>query len=164
MHMELMSSLFFLQTRATKGPIFEDGPNFDMAFRLFHGQNGVVPLSEGSLQFPQKVKVEPVAQQFNPLAAKAATISLSGFGGSFGFDAFNEIFKNQQKKHKSSKKDSSQVWCLKFMTDGSFLKIMIKVKKRNGEKRYICRNDAIRCTEGAFGFALCNYMIIVLKS
>ncbi|KAJ9545481.1 hypothetical protein OSB04_025188 [Centaurea solstitialis] len=94
--------------RGTKGPIFEDGPNFDMAFRLFHGQNGVVPLSEGSLQFPQKVKAEPVSQQFNPLAAKAATISLSGFGGSFGFDAFNEMFKNQQKKHKSSKKDSSQ--------------------------------------------------------
>ncbi|KAI3783318.1 hypothetical protein L1987_42396 [Smallanthus sonchifolius] len=82
---------FPLPARGTKGPIFEDGPNFDMAFRLFHGQNGVVPLSEGSLQFHQKVKPEPVSQQFNPLAAKAATISLSGFGGSFGFDAFNEI-------------------------------------------------------------------------
>ncbi|XP_076900574.1 uncharacterized protein LOC143554774 isoform X1 [Bidens hawaiensis] len=97
-----------MPARGTKGPIFEDGPNFDMAFRLFHGQNGVVPLSEGSLQFPQKLKPESVTQQFNPLAAKAATISLSGFGGSFGFDAFNEMFKNQQKKHKSSKKNSSQ--------------------------------------------------------
>lgn len=55
------------------------------------------------------VKADAVSQQFNPLAAKAATISLAGFGGSFGFDAFNEMFKNQQKKHKS-KKDSSQVW------------------------------------------------------
>ncbi|KAI3705554.1 hypothetical protein L1987_75793 [Smallanthus sonchifolius] len=99
---------FPLPARGTKGPIFEDGPNFDMAFRLFHGQNGVVPLSEGSFQFHQKVKPELVSQQFNPLAAKAATISLSGFGGSFGFDAFNEMFKNQQKKHKSSKKNSSQ--------------------------------------------------------
>nr|XP_043617286.1 uncharacterized protein LOC122589108 [Erigeron canadensis] len=97
-----------LPARGTKGPIFEDGPNFDTAFRLFHGQNGVVPLSEGSLQFSQKVKAEAVSQQFNPLAAKAATISLSGLGGAFGFDAFNEMFKNQQKKHKSSKKDSSQ--------------------------------------------------------
>ncbi|XP_076944179.1 protein NRT1/ PTR FAMILY 1.2-like [Bidens hawaiensis] len=64
----------------TKGPIFEYGTNFDMAFRLFHGKNGVVPLSEGRLQFSQKVKTEQVSQQFNPLAAKAATISLSGFG------------------------------------------------------------------------------------
>ncbi|KAJ0654529.1 hypothetical protein HanOQP8_Chr15g0596021 [Helianthus annuus] len=102
------SMAFSIPARGTKGPIFEDGPSFDTAFRLFHGQNGVVPLSEGSLQFTQKVKPEHVSQQFNPLAAKAATISLSGFGGSFGFDAFNEMFKNQQKKHKSSKKDSSQ--------------------------------------------------------
>ncbi|KAI3508660.1 hypothetical protein L1887_23669 [Cichorium endivia] len=99
------SMAFPMPARGTKGPIFEDGPNFDMAFRLFHGQNGVVPLSEGSLQFPQKMKVEAVSHKFNPLAAKAATISLSGFGGSFGFDAFNEMFKNQQRKHK---KDSSQ--------------------------------------------------------
>nr|GEY08135.1 EF-Hand 1, calcium-binding site-containing protein [Tanacetum cinerariifolium] len=26
----------------------KDGPNFDMAFRLFRGQNGVVQLSKGS--------------------------------------------------------------------------------------------------------------------
>ncbi|KAF5790201.1 hypothetical protein HanXRQr2_Chr09g0380321 [Helianthus annuus] len=99
------SMAFPLPARGTKGPIFEDGPNFDMAFRLFHGQNGVVPLSEGTLQFPQKVKPEQVSQQFNPLAAKAATISLSSLGGSFGFDAFNEMFKNHQKKNK---KNSSQ--------------------------------------------------------
>lgn len=97
-----------LPVRGTKGPIFEDGPNFDTAFRLFHGQNGVVPLSEQSSDLPQKLRSEPAPRQFNPLAAKAATISLSGFGGAFGFDAFNEIFKNQQRKHKSSKKESSQ--------------------------------------------------------
>ena len=62
-----------------------------MAFRLFHGQNGVVPLSEGLLQFSQKVKPEPVPHQFNPLAAKAATISLSGLGGPFGFNTLNEM-------------------------------------------------------------------------
>ncbi|KAL8231929.1 hypothetical protein R6Q57_001707 [Mikania cordata] len=102
------SMAFALPARGTKGPIFEDGPNFDMAFRLFHGQNGVVPLSEGTLQFPRKVKPEQVSHQFNPLAAKAATISLSGFAGLFGFDAFNEMFKNQHKKNNSSKKNPSQ--------------------------------------------------------
>lgn len=95
-----------VQVRGTKGPIFEDGPNFDTAFRVFHGQNGVVPLSEPSSHCPRKMRSEPASQQFNPLAAKAATISLTGFGGAFGFDAFNEIFKNQ---HKPSKKESSQV-------------------------------------------------------
>ncbi|XP_023747124.1 uncharacterized protein LOC111895267 isoform X1 [Lactuca sativa] len=94
-----------LQAWGIKDPEFEDDPNF-----VFHGLNGVVPLSEGSLQFPQKLKVESMSHQFNPLAAKAAKISLSGFGGSFGFDAFGEMFKNQQKKHKSNKKDSSEDW------------------------------------------------------
>ncbi|KAD2804894.1 hypothetical protein R6Q59_029747 [Mikania micrantha] len=93
--------------RGTKGPIFEDGPSFDSAFRLFHGQNGVVPLSDPSSHGPQKVRSEPSAQRFHPLAARAATISLSGFGGSFGFDTFNEMFKNHQRKHKPSKKDSN---------------------------------------------------------
>ncbi|CAI9091086.1 OLC1v1026011C1 [Oldenlandia corymbosa var. corymbosa] len=91
-----------------KGPIFEDGPNFDMAFRLFHGQNGVVPLSEKSFVAKEKQESHPAPAQFNPLAAKAATISLSSFGGGpFGFDAFHEKWKNQKKKSESSKKDSS---------------------------------------------------------
>ncbi|KAL1552830.1 hypothetical protein AAHA92_13581 [Salvia divinorum] len=38
------SMAFPIPAQNGKGPIFEDGPNFDMAFRLFHGQNGVVPL------------------------------------------------------------------------------------------------------------------------
>ncbi|GJZ62118.1 RNA pseudouridine synthase 5 [Tanacetum coccineum] len=97
-----------LPVRGTKGPIFEDGPSFDTAFSLFHGQNGVVPLSEpSSSHIPHRVRSEPVAQQFHPLAARAATISLSGFGGPFGFDAFSEMFKNQQRKHKPSKKESN---------------------------------------------------------
>ncbi|PWA41217.1 hypothetical protein CTI12_AA555510 [Artemisia annua] len=62
-----------------------------MAFPL---PNGVVQLSEDSLQFSQKVRLEPVPQQFNPLAAKAATISLSGLRGPFGFNTLNEMFKN----------------------------------------------------------------------
>ncbi|XP_051130780.1 uncharacterized protein LOC127251217 [Andrographis paniculata] len=92
----------------SQGPIFEDGPNFDMAFRLFHGQNGVVPLSGKSFICTEKLPSEQAPAQFNPLAAKAATISLSsfGFGGPFGFDAFSEMWKKNNKKSKdSSSKD-----------------------------------------------------------
>ena len=80
-----------------------------MAFRLFHGQNGVVPLSGRSFVHSEKVESEPAPTQFNPLAAKAATISLSAFGpgGPFGFDAFSQIWKNQNRKSKSSKKETS---------------------------------------------------------
>lgn len=102
-------SLYLYQVRGSKGPIFEDGPNFDMAFRLFHGQDGVVPLSGRSFVQNEKIEPEPASAQFNPLAAKAATISLSGFGlgGPFGFDAFSKKWNNQKKNSKSSKKDSS---------------------------------------------------------
>ncbi|XP_009798038.1 uncharacterized protein LOC107820392 [Nicotiana tabacum] len=103
------SVAFPIPVRGGKGPIFEDGPNFDRAFRLFHGQNGVVPLS-GTLSISnEKPDSEPAPSQFNPLAAKAATISLSGFGaggGPFGFDSFSEKWKNQ-KNSKSSKRESS---------------------------------------------------------
>ncbi|KAL6545319.1 hypothetical protein OROGR_009193 [Orobanche gracilis] len=88
-----------------RGPIFEDGPDFDTAFRLFHGQNGVVPLSGRSYIPVEKSLLEPSQVQFNPLAAKAASISLSGFGtgGLFGFDDFF----GRKKDSKSSKKKSS---------------------------------------------------------
>ncbi|KAE8711083.1 Major allergen Mal d 1 family protein [Hibiscus syriacus] len=71
---------FLLLVRGAKGPIFEDGPNFDMAFRLFHGRNGVVLLSERSSLHAKKAEPETAPPKFNPLAAKAATISLSSFG------------------------------------------------------------------------------------
>ncbi|CAH9144846.1 unnamed protein product [Cuscuta epithymum] len=92
-----------------KGPIFEDAPNFDMAFRLFHGQDGVVPLSGRSLiQKEKSGSDKPSSTQFNPLAARAATISLSGLGlgGPFGFDAFSKKWKSQKKNSKSSKDGS----------------------------------------------------------
>ncbi|KAL8538607.1 hypothetical protein ACS0TY_000575 [Phlomoides rotata] len=97
------------QARDGKGPIFEDGPNFDTAFRLFHGQNGVVPLTGRSFLRTEKSQSEPSPAQFNPLAAKAATISLSGFGtgGPFGFDSFFEKWKKENKESRSSKKESS---------------------------------------------------------
>ncbi|XP_010547381.1 PREDICTED: uncharacterized protein LOC104819149 [Tarenaya hassleriana] len=92
-----------MPVRTGKGPIFEDGPNFDMAFRLFHGRDGVVPLSS---ETEKPVLSPPV---FHPLAAKAATISLSSFGpgGPFGFDAFSEMWKKQKKISESSKKKDS---------------------------------------------------------
>ncbi|XP_073032176.1 uncharacterized protein [Primulina eburnea] len=96
--------------RDGKGPIFEDGPNFDMAFRLFHGQNGVVPLSERSFIRTEKCPSESSPIHFNPLGAKAATISLSAFGpgGPFGFDAFSKKWKKESKKSSSSKNESSK--------------------------------------------------------
>ncbi|XP_047178092.1 uncharacterized protein LOC124845095 [Vigna umbellata] len=99
-----------MPVRGAKGPIFEDGPNFDLAFRLFHGSDGVVPLSDRSFRHSEKkVQPEPPKSQFNPLAAKAATISLSsfGFGGPFGFDSFSEKWNNLKKKSKSSKNEPS---------------------------------------------------------
>ncbi|MQL75682.1 hypothetical protein Taro_008068, partial [Colocasia esculenta] len=92
--------------RGARGPIFEDGPNFDMAFRLFHGQDGVVPLSGRFALREKSIEPEP-SLEFNPLAAKAATISLSAFGpgGPFSFDAFSDKWKKQNKN--ASKKDPS---------------------------------------------------------
>ncbi|XP_066344001.1 uncharacterized protein [Miscanthus floridulus] len=91
---------FPVPARGAKGPIFEDGPNFDMAFRVFHGRDGVVPLSEGSLAQIEKPLRKP-NPEFNPLAAKAATISLSAFGGFFSFGDFsnNHNRKNSNKKN-----------------------------------------------------------------
>ncbi|KAE8676908.1 hypothetical protein F3Y22_tig00111569pilonHSYRG00037 [Hibiscus syriacus] len=98
-----------LPVRGAKGPIFEDEPNFDTAFRLFHGRDGVVPLSERSSLHAKKAEPETAPPKFNPLAAKAATISLSSFGpgGPFSFDAFSNKWNNRNGKSKSSKKDSS---------------------------------------------------------
>ncbi|XP_050365620.1 uncharacterized protein LOC126784178 [Argentina anserina] len=99
-----MSSMAFRMPAlaAGKGPIFEDGSNFEIAFKLFHGSDGVVPLSE-------KIEHQPAPRMFNPVAAKAASISLSSFGpgGLFGFDAFSEKWKKMQKKSDSSRKGSS---------------------------------------------------------
>lgn len=92
----------------SKGPIFEDGPNFDLAFNLFHGKDGVVPLTRRS-NINGEDHLEPqTAPMFNPLAAKAATISLSSFGlgGPFGFNYFSDKWKKQKQKSESSgKKD-----------------------------------------------------------
>ncbi|GAV67907.1 hypothetical protein CFOL_v3_11410 [Cephalotus follicularis] len=45
--------------RGAKGPILEDGPNLDMAFKLFHGKDGVVPLSGRSYFHIDNQEPEP---------------------------------------------------------------------------------------------------------
>ncbi|CAM0955981.1 unnamed protein product [Alopecurus aequalis] len=100
----LTSVNFPVPATGAKGPIFEDGPNFDTAFRVFHGRDGVVPLSEGSFAHIEKPLPKP-APEFNPLAAKAATISLSGFGGFFSFGDFS----NKRNKQNSNKKNPNNL-------------------------------------------------------
>jgi hypothetical protein len=84
-------------TKAGRGPIFEDGPGFESSFSLFHGKDGVVPLNQ-----------EQTNLSFNPLSARAATISLSSFGPSFGFDAFmaKQNAKKAKKEEGKSKAES----------------------------------------------------------
>lgn len=99
-----------MPVRGGKGPIFEDGPNFNMAFRLFHGQDGVVPLSGRSFMKNEKTEPEPTPTptQFNPLSAKAATISLSAFGPGWPFFGNFSSKGKSKKDSKSSGKSSSQ--------------------------------------------------------
>eukprot|EP00250_Pteridium_aquilinum_P000129 c10145_g1_i1 orf=311-1435(-) len=93
--------------RGNHGPIFEDGPNFDLAFKLFHGQNGVVPLSQHAPSAGKSVEVEATSAKFHPLAASAAAISLSALGasGPFGFDAFMSKKMKMKKNNKPQKKE-----------------------------------------------------------
>lgn len=76
-----------------------------MAFKFFHGKDGVVPLCERDCE---NTKSESVLK-FNPLAANVATISLSAFGpgGPFSFEVLYEKLKMQKHKSNSSKKESS---------------------------------------------------------
>ncbi|RVW99421.1 hypothetical protein CK203_038463 [Vitis vinifera] len=62
-HFSFVSPLAFpMPMHGAKCPIFEDGPNFDMAFRVFHGRDGVVPLSGRSYR---------VVSHVIPITAKA---------------------------------------------------------------------------------------------
>ncbi|KAG0555060.1 hypothetical protein M758_12G144900 [Ceratodon purpureus] len=96
-----------------RGPIFEDGPGFENSFRLFHGKDGVVPLSRSSGEKP----VQPVADvseaanlSFHPLSARAAAISLSPFGpaGPFGFDGFMANINGKKSNKKQPKKEPKE--------------------------------------------------------
>lgn len=102
-----------LKVRGAKGPIFEDGPDFEVAFSLFHGQNGVVPLAGRSFEFDETRVSEntETGHQFDPLAAKAATISLStfGLGSPFTFDSLSKK-RNKQSKKPSNYEPISQVF------------------------------------------------------
>ncbi|GKC05113.1 hypothetical protein Tco_0996723 [Tanacetum coccineum] len=87
------------------GPIFEDDSDFEFAFKVFHGKDGIIPLSDKD---SETTKVEPIPQ-FNPLAENLATVSLSAFGpgGPFSFEAFSGRPKTHNHKSESSKKESS---------------------------------------------------------
>ncbi|KAI5069231.1 hypothetical protein GOP47_0015532 [Adiantum capillus-veneris] len=100
-------SRFPAPVRGNHGPIFEDGPNFDLAFKLFHGQNGVVPLSQHSQLGGKNVEEQASSIKFHPLAASAAAISLSALGasGPFGFDAFMSKRLQAKKNNKPQKKE-----------------------------------------------------------
>ncbi|KAJ0629488.1 hypothetical protein HanHA300_Chr00c0607g0789651 [Helianthus annuus] len=94
-------TLCMLLENGDRGPIFEDDSSFEMAFKLFHGKDGIVPLFERDFE-----QIKPESEpKFNPLAANVATISLSAFGpgGPFGFGAFTEKRKMQKRESKSSK-------------------------------------------------------------
>eukprot|EP00252_Welwitschia_mirabilis_P005922 TRINITY_DN16511_c0_g1_i1.p1 TRINITY_DN16511_c0_g1~~TRINITY_DN16511_c0_g1_i1.p1 ORF type:complete len:397 (+),score=94.53 TRINITY_DN16511_c0_g1_i1:340-1530(+) len=102
-------SRFPTPVKGARGPIFEDGPDFETAFRLFHGRDGVVPLSGRS-----SISVSPeslsetennASTEFHQFAAPAATISLSAFGAGwpFGFDSFIGKRDNKKKKRGPSK-------------------------------------------------------------
>uniref|UniRef100_A0A7I4FGN3 Uncharacterized protein n=1 Tax=Physcomitrium patens TaxID=3218 RepID=A0A7I4FGN3_PHYPA len=100
-----------MQTRAGRGPIFEDGPGFENSFRLFHGKDGVVPLKRASGEqnarsFTETLDAEDLS--FHPLSARAATISLSSFGagGPFGFDGFMARQNAKKPKEKKPKKET----------------------------------------------------------
>ncbi|XP_054791910.1 uncharacterized protein LOC129297608 [Prosopis cineraria] len=104
------SSSINIPVPGAKGPIFEDGPNFGMAFKLFHGKDGIIPLSEKSDLHNDSTEPDPLPA-FNPLAAKFATISLSSFGpgGMFSFDNFSEKWKKQKKTEPSIKRETSSL-------------------------------------------------------
>ncbi|CAL5188395.1 unnamed protein product [Lathyrus oleraceus] len=114
-HFSFSSTKVSIPARGSTGPIFEDGPSFSMAFKLFHGKDGVVPLSERP-DFLNGCKEADSVPVFNPLAGKAATISLSpfGLGGPSNFGDFSEKWKKQKNsespnetEHSSQKGDIS---------------------------------------------------------
>jgi len=91
--------------KGVRGPIFEDGPSFETAFRLFHGCDGVVPLSGRSSAHISETLPDAdntASAKFHPFAASAATVSLSAFGpgGPFSFDFFMAEHKNNNKNKK----------------------------------------------------------------
>ncbi|RYQ81400.1 hypothetical protein Ahy_Scaffold1g107338 isoform D [Arachis hypogaea] len=102
------SAYMSVPVHGRKGPIFEDGPSFDMAFKLFHGKDGVVPLFERS-DFNNGCREADSMPVFNPLAGRAATISLSAFGpgGLFNFGNLSDKWKKQKSESSKKKEHSS---------------------------------------------------------
>lgn len=104
------------QLRGARGPVFEEGPHFDLAFKLFHGKDGVVPLSGYPQLCADNLDTKAV-RQFNPLASKAASISMSAFGpgGPFGFHSFFGKMQNKTPKSSGKEELSPKVCSLGFI-------------------------------------------------
>ncbi|TKY72174.1 transmembrane protein [Spatholobus suberectus] len=72
------------------------GPSFDVAFKLFHGKDGTIPLFERSDFHNGSMEADSLSV-FNPSARRSTTISLSAFGLGcpFSFGNFSEKWKKQ---------------------------------------------------------------------
>nr|CAD1830992.1 unnamed protein product [Ananas comosus var. bracteatus] len=81
--------------------IFRSARSFETSMKLLTFPSPRLFLSLLVERRAQSLKMH--VPQFNPLAAKAATISLSAFGGPFGFNFFSDKWKKLNKK--SSKQD-----------------------------------------------------------
>ncbi|MCD7460681.1 hypothetical protein HAX54_044211 [Datura stramonium] len=113
------SALNFLNpVKGGKGPIFKDETNFDMVFKVFHGKDGVVPLSERCQLSNDNMEAEYSAPQFHPLAA---SISLSSFGpgGPFSFESFSRKWNSQKEESSKKKKPSSQDKSCEWLETGN---------------------------------------------
>lgn len=114
------SSLFCVSSPSANGPLFEDGPNFDLAFKLFHGKGGVVPLSSEISELKVEVKGErvttlptsaPPSLAFGRLSGLCtASLSLSSFGpfGPFGYLSAMSLQAPQEKQPKETKQEKKQ--------------------------------------------------------
>lgn len=114
-----------------------------MAFKLFHGKDGVVPLTDKTDFGSGSAEAVVSLPVFNPLAGKAATISLSTFGpgGSFSFGNFSEKWKKQNNSESSNKKkQSSQVNILFFYLLFSFF-ILFRTHTHTLESMFVEGNE-----------------------
>lgn len=116
-HMIVFIFLIYAQRNGAKGPIFEDGPNFDLAFKLFHGKDGVLPLTRNSSSDVDKLEAH-VVPKINRLASTTASISMSAFGpgGPFGFHSFFGKKLNKDSESSRKKEQSTKVFQLRHPT------------------------------------------------
>lgn len=77
--------------RSSKGPIFADDSNFDVAFKLFHGEEGVVPLSRPAISAPGPLGCK------SPVAASSTTCPAPGSVASCSFECTEGSFSHTER-------------------------------------------------------------------